>query len=519
MIILTINSKLPLNKSCKESGYSFDWIRKSRIGAGFMEGSILTCIWSLPNLITLQLSGNGFTGSLPSDSTKFPEYLQYLSIGHNRLFGTMSNELTTKSFIDLSMSHNKIGGVFAVAAANNTAGSSVRAEVNRLSGYFRTQPVDTFESVSVLEGNIFSCASLPGEDSYIANYVCESSSLDVSLIFFGSVAAFYAICSLFVLNSDRILGYFPLFSGIRNSLHRMKEHMFRWITIDEKLFELIEWGDNKGLSCTTAYLWCLKRLSLIAIVFSLLSVFATSIMYNSLSNSQYETHEYQDSYTISAAFIAGMVPAGALLVVFSVFSWGLYFAIFYSFEISSTIEKVRLYEKKHNSHEKIIESTSCGNLWTYRLFRLLYVIVFFIVSMTVNSAYVSNKQFMTPNQVAVVQFFLSIFNTIYNAVIIPHSYRYSSKFLGLTERDRTFQIAVSYFSCSFIVPTFSTLISDPNCFYEAIYGTEVYSYSYFIEECVEYARRNLQCIKYSSYEEFTSFTTPFIYSFQCRYVS
>eukprot|EP01034_Spumella_vulgaris_P034301 gene34301-42300_t len=49
-------------------------------------GSVLACLFEMPVLETLHLSGNGLTGSLPSNDTNCLQLVD-LSLSHNELRG------------------------------------------------------------------------------------------------------------------------------------------------------------------------------------------------------------------------------------------------------------------------------------------------------------------------------------------------------------------------------------------------------------------------------------------------
>ena len=70
-----------------------------------MTGSIPPCIFNLPNLQTLHLSGNGFSGMLPNS---LPVNLTDLSLSHNFIKGTLSTSIQRMYFSKLDLANNKV---------------------------------------------------------------------------------------------------------------------------------------------------------------------------------------------------------------------------------------------------------------------------------------------------------------------------------------------------------------------------------------------------------------------------
>jgi len=76
--------------------------------SGGMEGSIPDCVWGLPQIGLLHVSGNAFSGSLPSDSVSIHADLTSLNIAYNKIRGTISDSLSNISFQEFDVSSNKV---------------------------------------------------------------------------------------------------------------------------------------------------------------------------------------------------------------------------------------------------------------------------------------------------------------------------------------------------------------------------------------------------------------------------
>ena len=159
--------------------------------ANFIEGSIPECLFTMLNLSTLYLSGNGIVSELydiPVNSK-----LQAVRLSYNRLYGTIPLSIQTASYLQLlDLSFNFLSG--NVENMNNYVLSStdstctLNLESNRLSGLLPKSFADAV-SIDVLEGNIFYCDSsnvLPHNDPYYNNYICGSDTLN-SYMYFNAV--------------------------------------------------------------------------------------------------------------------------------------------------------------------------------------------------------------------------------------------------------------------------------------------------------------------------------------------
>eukprot|EP01038_Epipyxis_sp_PR26KG_P014650 gene14650-19682_t len=152
-------------------------------------GTLPDCIFNLPNLTTLHVSGNGFDVEL-SDDTMFSDSLSDLSLSHNSLYGSIPLSLQRRSWSNLDLSFNKIRGSLSSDFSSITNGSSISLDVNRLSGVIPSAfflASEASSSIRILDGNIFSCSfdkknSLPSVDSESVSYQCGSNSFDATVL-------------------------------------------------------------------------------------------------------------------------------------------------------------------------------------------------------------------------------------------------------------------------------------------------------------------------------------------------
>eukprot|EP01034_Spumella_vulgaris_P028907 gene28907-35859_t len=96
-------------------------------------GTIPPCLFAMPSLVTLHLSGNGHKGSLPDVDYVSPA-LQDITLSHNELTGSIPRILQRQPWHKLDLSYNKLTDTLVSNFAPLYANSSLSLIVNRLSG-------------------------------------------------------------------------------------------------------------------------------------------------------------------------------------------------------------------------------------------------------------------------------------------------------------------------------------------------------------------------------------------------
>lgn len=158
-------------------------------------GTIPTCLYLLPNLETLHLSGNNIEDRFPTDVAEggvFGGKLVDLSLSHNALHGPIpSAQDTNKDWKIFDISYNKVSGKLASSSFKSMTTkyskwgkTTLKLLVNRLSGRLPSH-VNGISHVNVLEGNLFACEysenDLPDQDPKADTYECGSNSVNMSI--------------------------------------------------------------------------------------------------------------------------------------------------------------------------------------------------------------------------------------------------------------------------------------------------------------------------------------------------
>lgn len=116
-----------------------------------MEGTLPTCLWSLPRLRTLHLAGNGFSGKIPEHIS--PSLLDII-LSHNYLSGSIPKHLQERHSIDvLDLSFNRISGEYSHGNVTD-ADTIVSLEINRISGSLKGSSLSATNHLNILDGKV-----------------------------------------------------------------------------------------------------------------------------------------------------------------------------------------------------------------------------------------------------------------------------------------------------------------------------------------------------------------------------
>jgi Leucine-rich repeat (LRR) protein len=295
-----------------------------------LDGSIPICLWSLLNLSSISLSGNGLTGTLgdiPSRSK-----LQNVTLSHNQLSGTIPKSFQLHPFQLLDLSYNRfIGEIDDLTANPNESKSQFILEVNRLSGVLRS--FDRWSSskvkLNMLSGNLFSCSTLPEIDQNYGLYICGSEDLDRAMILFGAISFLVLLTLLLLL----ILRNTNMVSGSCESLRSSYLVVVSYLRSTASSHSLV----------LQEYNLLLRRISVIFLFLTVMGILLLVPLYilKSIKRGEgeadgnsyrYRTHTHLYRWLWTVAYSTGQIPAGFILC-----AWGVLASLFvFSFQAIDT---------------------------------------------------------------------------------------------------------------------------------------------------------------------------------------
>jgi hypothetical protein len=473
-------------------------IIKAVISKDLLDGTIPSCIWTMPTLVTLHLSGNGIVGTL-GDLVQGATNLQDVSLANNRLVGSIPQSWQTwGKFTQLDLSSNKLSGTLSsqfVPGANN---SKLDLTVNRLSGDIPSS-LRTVADVDILQGNLFQCSSntVPESDPDKEAYVCGSSDFDIYLIVWVCVAA-----AVFVVAG---LNY---------------KHISELLLSAESVHST---NFLRGLAATSSFLGFIARVSRSCTVIGLLAlVFAMSLYVafklSSKLSVDYSTHTVQYAWVTTVAYLHGVGPSIVVIV--------LLFIIVAVIDIGLAVPcRVPMAEywlafMRAPSKQCIITRAM---IWHYCMIAGV-LIVHMATTIIVNVFYVYALIIGVPTSaVIVLQGALSIFKLAWNSWFVV----WVLKKLHLSNENHltcaTFMVLFTFLVSPFV----ATFFSDTACFRYVITTTPAVTSTFLANQfscqlvCASYGDDAFDCFdkckvsELAETESTTTVTPSWQYSYQC----
>ena len=193
-----------VGSGCRERIWAWQARNLNRV-----ENTVPACLLTLPNLKTLTLADNGFSGTLTAEEPGAK--LKSLDLSRNDLTGNIPMQLqkSVPSMESLDLSHNRLDGEISrlcdasSAFGTCTENNAVKLSYNHLSGKL-SENINFCGVVDVLGGNLFSCAlsgsdALPNKDPNFVEYRCGSEDYDASLYFYAVSFFLFFLTIVYVL--------------------------------------------------------------------------------------------------------------------------------------------------------------------------------------------------------------------------------------------------------------------------------------------------------------------------------
>ena len=277
----------------------------------YLEGDIPSCIFNLPTLRSLYLTGNGISGVLP----ELPSTTN-LSLSFNRLYGTIpdSIQLRAGSFRNLDLSYNRFSGTLDTilfdpdTTIEDVDSAIVSLSSNRLSGSLPASLLndslsDNGVSLRVLAGNMFDCdlwdPHLP-DDPDAQHYICGSNILNVT-------TTLYAIAFIVLL-----IGFGIMVKQIVR--HSNSSDAKFWHELVAAIVRYLMWGENSGaanagIRSLANMLSIFRHCALVVTVIAMFILLPTYLTIKSLNSGAYSQFTFQYGWSLSLGFMTGNGPA------------------------------------------------------------------------------------------------------------------------------------------------------------------------------------------------------------------
>ena len=450
-----------------------------------IDGTLPNCIFSLPFLSTVQISGIGLEGEL-TDQITLMNSVKIVRLSHNYLKGVIPPSFLRQKLDLLDLSSNYISGDWNYI---NSTSTELILYSNRLSG-FPPSNANEMKKVNVLSGNIFACS--PQRDvKYDINrsgVTCGSSNLDISLIVLGVVLVVLIISPFifyyFYINRNRMK--VSIVSKFTNIIKMTPDDV-----IIPKIFHCPKNSKIREFICL--YFNMSKLIFITGFVILFLYIF----LYGVMRGHGFDSHKFQYSWKYSGAYFYGLLPA--VVIIFS--SWVIFSMLMF---YSRNLKLKRTTEFKYNNFNK-----------SFRILSIVYTINI-IVSVLADYFYVyteSSKGYSNTTKV-LLQIFFSIWHVFWNLVAIPAILRILKSSPGIQFKGR---LGCRLFNL-IIASSVATMLADPLCYHYLLFSPPMTQYSYVIPKCIAstYSYGVITCTEEGFLGPYlTEFTPPFIYSRIC----
>lgn len=459
------------------------------------KGGIPSCLFNLPALETLHLSGNGLSGSLPNDLS-VTDILTDLSLSHNQLTGTIPVAIQERQWSNLDLSYNKLNGDVR-SFVDQTSNSSVSLEVNRLSGVI-PNALQTMLNIDMLNGNLFSCneerSDLPQHDNDQKTYQCGSNTLNTAMIVFVTLLIAFVCLLTFV--------YFKVWKST------VFEEWLQEVKKNVALNHFSKFLSNFRLFC-----------NLLAAVFCVVLI-PTYV----LLALWYSTYVNTYGWAASAAYLEGLVASVVLFVMLVVIAS---LVVIWHHQTLARTDQCMMTGGTGN------ESENQTSRWLFSGIALLGFFLFglnALIVTLVNVGYVYVDHNYDSSKVFAMQLFVVLFKQWWNANIVKTGIRRLKigSLQGVEGQKLTaFLLSAVMIFNNIIAPFIATAVISSDCFYNVIEApsTVTTSFPYFTciatltvdsNDDIEHDDADrIFCGSYYTTDATTSYVPPFFYSYQC----
>lgn len=501
------------------------------------------CLFNLPQLRTLHLSGAGLAGRLPK-VTNITRGLVDLGLSHNALSGTIPVVYQHRSWASFDLSYNRLTGAldkeFTTAANISTGfGDPIVTEVklsldnNRLSGII-PESIIHLANVSVLGSNLFTCDSdrtnLPRSDDGADRYDCASDTFDEPYYIW------------LILVSALIVGISVTAYYFGGSVANMKS-VLEWECVQKaQVWLRAASGDlpnhehNERLKTLVLVSRICDALCLTAVYILAFILFVALPLYVYMSH-YYGTMTHQYAYVVSMAFLSGKVPTSIEILILAALLL-LVLCLFLKHAITLHQKEIAIRSdarviKRNKSQQALTSNTAssspvpvpsstwkiwCNNTSLYTF----YTMVNLMIVIGANAAYVYIVIYANSHLRVLAQISLAVFKIAWNSIGSASIVRWINSKIeintvrlhGSAEETRMimFQILVTLIN-NIAIPCLVGAVVSPSCFYYVIEPAPNVSSMYKYALCLLVVDDT--CAGSIPVPTWTVYQPSFNYSYQC----
>jgi Leucine-rich repeat (LRR) protein len=495
-----------------------------------VHGTVPACLFTLPKLNTLHMSGNGFTGALPELSEISTELID-VSLSHNILTGTIPSVIQRRQWYNLDLSFNRLTGLLVedfatvpvyassdddilshhAAGHNITLEYSLSLENNCLSGRV-PGTVHGLGQISVLGSNIFSCeidhSDLPVHDHSKRSYECGSTAFDVPYFLWLGITGMCTLSLLAVWLAHRYLKQRG-FSRVEEWVNTVRKYMDYSYSRRERKSQLNVFNNVIEVICKITVFCAAFILVVLLPVYSFLSP-----RYGGM------THQY--AYAVSGAFLSGVVPMATempLLVVLLILTMAIFARLI--------APRLRHEAKRRRRGSYVAPHVDSSVFLTKALIFVLFLVFDLIIVVGFNVAYVYIAIYESSVYHVLAQIGLSLFKVVWNNVFTSIVLRFivrSVTTTSFTARDSKYSenefVSLQVFAAllnNIAVPCLVVAVISPSCFYNVFVPApkveSVYTYTY----CSVFNADTGDCTTYLPDHDSAEYNPPFTYNFNCSF--
>ncbi len=495
----------------------------------FIGSTIPICLFEMPNIQLLHLSGNGLSGSIPKD-LNISSSLTDLALSSNSLEGTIPDTIQFRQWDSLDLSYNKFSGTLSEGFVSISNSGELLLEVNRLSGQIPSNVLGTL-NISILNGNIFQCdtlqTDLPHNDPNYNKYTCGSDSANDVLYAWLSAVIVVPLLALLVWRG---------ISKVKTSFKELIMTLKVWK-------DALRSEDPKKINILrlSLYFGEVRKAAAILSIYSLIVLIPTYANLTVYS----ATYTIQYAWTISAMLMTGVITAIVMFVCLGVLIW-LFFTliqrVLLNIDRKAPKPVIRNSENIGSNSDNSERSSATTSSSTRPVHSALTYIIVALINLLVmgvaDFSYVYIILNYSTDVVSVTAAALALFRLGTNNFILWSALPLTSEWLlGLQQRifcNGSMDTAGSpkspmrHYSTAdihyleniillnnIIIPGLAIMFTLPDCFYNALFAASSITSSYVYYSCEQYIDPLSIGHICKPQKKTIHYNPPYLYSYQC----